>query len=680
MSAVGAGGALVRDDRWRERALREVALASARGELDEAGLAALVATHVGELLGSVTSAVIREDPDCLAVIGYAGPTPYPQRLPKDEPSSSVQAVRSGRIARVDQYGPPGRPVGSFIAAQHLSCGISVPVLIDDRIWGCITVTTRRPSGFSSDEEQWLESFADLISAALANAQARKDLRFRARLEETLREVAVASASGAHDIHALGQLVAERVSELLHAPSAALTRFEPDRLTVLGRAGSAPVPAEVPLDIPSAAKLVAERGETVVIDDYAQIGGPYLELAERYDGKGAVAVPVFVAGRLWGSLGAMSPRDGFRPGAVELLERLAQLISAALANTEAQAQLRLSEERYRMVTTVSSDGVSDLDIRTGELWWSPQLLDKLGYDEQTFGGTYDWVHEQVVHPQDRSRLAVMLIGGEDYPTTLLRMRDTTGSYHTMVMRSALERDENGNVVRRVSSFTDVTEREAAEASRVAFAHELHDSVVENLASTRAQVAHARTMVRRDPAALEQRLDALIAQVAAAEQTIRLVSRALRFDTTLLEPRGSISAFTDTLAAELRHRDRRLDVVVENMLSAETQAKPAATAACAHVLREALLNVIQHADANRVSIKAACHEGRIRLEVSDDGNGFDPTHPSALLYHTRLEERVRAADGSLELFSAPGQGTRIAVELPEHVPAPPPNAALRVRGVA
>jgi two-component system, NarL family, sensor histidine kinase UhpB len=60
---------------------------------------------------------------------------------------------------------------------------------------------------------------------------------------------------------------------------------------------------------------------------------------------------------------------------------------------------------------------------------------------------------------------------------------------------------------------------------------------------------------------------------------------------------------------------------------------------------LLNVLQHADASRVSIKAAGREGRIRLEVSDDGNGFDPTHPSALLYHTRLHERVRAADGTL-----------------------------------
>ena len=334
----------------------------------------------------------------------------------------------------------------------------------------------------------------------------------------------------------------------------------------------------------------------------------------------------------------------------------------------------------MITTVSSDGVSDLDIRTGELWWSPQLLDKLGYDEQTFDGTYDWVHEHVVHPQDRSRLAAMLIGGEDYPTTLLRMRDATGSYHTMVMRSALERDENGNVVRRVSSFTDVTEREAAEASRVALAHELHDSVIENLASTRARVADARTMVRRDPATLEQTLDALMAEVAAAEQTIRLVSSALRYDTTLLEPRGSISALTETLATELRHRDRRLHIVVENTLSAETQARPAATAACAHVLREALLNVLQHADANQVSIKAACRQGRIRLEVSDDGNGFDPTHPSALLYRTRLQERIRAADGILELVSAPGEGTRLTVELPGHVLAPPPNAALTDHGVA
>lgn len=658
----------------RERALREVSRASARGELDESALAQLVATRVGELLGCVTSAVIRTDLDWLTIIGYAGPKEFPVQLPKDEPSSSLEAIITGRTARVDRYGSAKRPVGAFIAAQGVTCGLSVPLVIDDRVWGCITVTTRRQGGFAHEEEQWLSSFAELVSAAIANAVAKAELRFGARLEETLREVAVASASGQLDLLGLGQLVAERVSELLNAPSAALSRCDPGQLTMLGQAGTVPAPASVPLDVPSVGRLVAERGETVVIDDYTQLGGPYQEIAKRYAGKGGIGVPIFVAGRLWGCLGAMGPEGGFRADAVELLERFAQLISAALANTEAQSQLQLSEQRHRMVTSVSSDGISDVDIRTGETWWSAELLHTLGYSPDAFAGTYDWVLDEVVHPYDRRRLAAMLIGGEDHPTTVLRMRDATGAYHTMAMRSALERDENRNVVRRVSTFTDVTERETAEAKRVALARELHTSVLENLARTRAHLVTAKALGFRDGDALEEMLGALDTQLATAEDSMRLVSRALRSDTTLLEPRGSISALTDTLAGELRRRDTRLVVDVKDALAADLEAGPAVTAAYAYVLREALLNALQHAEASRVAIEVGSGEGRIRLDVHDDGNGFDPAGPAARRYRVRMEERIRPAAGSFAIRSAPGEGARISLELPLPDLAPPSDSTL------
>ncbi len=91
-----------------ERGLREVAAAAA-GAIEERELAALVAARLGELLGASTSAVIRADPDCLLVIGYSGPTPYPERLGWDEASSSAQAVRTGGPARLEDYGAAGEP-------------------------------------------------------------------------------------------------------------------------------------------------------------------------------------------------------------------------------------------------------------------------------------------------------------------------------------------------------------------------------------------------------------------------------------------------------------------------------------------------------------------------------------------------------------------------------------------
>jgi hypothetical protein len=87
-----------------ERALRDVALA-ADGEGAEAAVAAVVADRLGELLDARTAAVIRAEPESLHVIGYRGPTPYPERLGWDEPSSSAQAVRTGEQARLERYEP-----------------------------------------------------------------------------------------------------------------------------------------------------------------------------------------------------------------------------------------------------------------------------------------------------------------------------------------------------------------------------------------------------------------------------------------------------------------------------------------------------------------------------------------------------------------------------------------------
>ncbi len=83
-----------------ERALREVAAAAA-GEIGERELAVLVAARLQQLLAASTAAVIRADSDCLSIIGYSGPTPYPERLGWDEASSSARAVKTGGPARLE---------------------------------------------------------------------------------------------------------------------------------------------------------------------------------------------------------------------------------------------------------------------------------------------------------------------------------------------------------------------------------------------------------------------------------------------------------------------------------------------------------------------------------------------------------------------------------------------------
>ena len=83
----------------------------------------------------------------------------------------------------------------------------------------------------------------------------------------------------------------------------------------------------------------------------------------------------------------------------------------------------------------------------------------------------------------------------------------------------------------------------------------------------------------------------------------------------------------------------------------------------IAQEALTNAVRHADATRVQISLTVDDERLRLEVRDDGRGFDPAHRrTSALGLLSMEERALALGGRLEITSAPRRGTTIALECP------------------
>jgi signal transduction histidine kinase len=86
----------------------------------------------------------------------------------------------------------------------------------------------------------------------------------------------------------------------------------------------------------------------------------------------------------------------------------------------------------------------------------------------------------------------------------------------------------------------------------------------------------------------------------------------------------------------------------------------------LIREALQNAIRHAAPTRLSVALAFERSRVRVEIQDDGQGFDPTmDPPENSYHFGLigmRERVELLDGEFKITSARGQGTRIQLSIP------------------
>jgi len=85
----------------------------------------------------------------------------------------------------------------------------------------------------------------------------------------------------------------------------------------------------------------------------------------------------------------------------------------------------------------------------------------------------------------------------------------------------------------------------------------------------------------------------------------------------------------------------------------------------IAQEALNNAIRHSEATRVVLGLLVADGRLVLEVRDDGVGFDPQGAKARsqrLGLTSMEQRARRLAGRLEIASAPGAGTTVRLEVP------------------
>ena len=100
--------------------------------------------------------------------------------------------------------------------------------------------------------------------------------------------------------------------------------------------------------------------------------------------------------------------------------------------------------------------------------------------------------------------------------------------------------------------------------------------------------------------------------------------------------------------------------------DDEAASALASPCAdevvQIVREALSNVGRHAAATTCRVRLQRdREGRVILEIDDDGKGFDPTSPAEGMGLSNLRERAISLGGTLEIESSPTQGTTVQIML-------------------
>jgi signal transduction histidine kinase len=147
-----------------------------------------------------------------------------------------------------------------------------------------------------------------------------------------------------------------------------------------------------------------------------------------------------------------------------------------------------------------------------------------------------------------------------------------------------------------------------------------------------------------------------QIARAEAQLALTLEELRRLAHGLHP-GVLSE--RGLEGALAVLAKDFPVPVQVTVAGDQVPSPVAVVAY-FVCAEALANVAKHAGAARVAVSVTARGGRVRVEIEDDGvGGADPGRGSGL---RGLADRVETVGGTLQVASVPGQGTRLAAEIP------------------
>jgi PAS domain S-box-containing protein len=213
-------------------------------------------------------------------------------------------------------------------------------------------------------------------------------------------------------------------------------------------------------------------------------------------------------------------------------------------------------------------------------------------------------------------------------------------------------------------TDITERKAQEAelkasrSRIVEAADdarrrlernLHDGAQQRLVSLSLALRLAQSRLHDDPEGAEQLLAGASEELAQALAELRELARGIH--PAVLTDRG-LPAALEALAA-------RAPLPVELSAELEDRLPGPVEAAAYYVVAEALTNVAKYSQASAVEVRAQRQNGRVVVEVADDGiGGADPSLGSGL---RGLADRVESLDGRLEVESN-GNGTTVRAVIP------------------
>jgi signal transduction histidine kinase len=197
--------------------------------------------------------------------------------------------------------------------------------------------------------------------------------------------------------------------------------------------------------------------------------------------------------------------------------------------------------------------------------------------------------------------------------------------------------------------------AKEDERTRIGHELHDNINQILASGQLYL----NLLNTDTENFQEIKDKTLEILQLAIEEIRVLSRAMVVPDL---KDGSLVANIHNLVNDLRFVNI-FDINFSHSKSCELELLCQNTKiSLFRIVQEQTKNIVKYSKAQHVDIAVHIHDDRIRLEIKDDGQGFDTKSTKRGLGLSNIYERTRFCNGMVMLNTAPGKGCSIIVNIP------------------
>lgn len=346
----------------------------------------------------------------------------------------------------------------------------------------------------------------------------------------------------------------------------------------------------------------------------------------------------------------------------------------------EESLRLSNERFNIVSKATNDAIWDWDLRSDTMFWNDAIYSLFGYKPADVEKDSSWWEEHL-HPEDKERVISKINrhirNGIESWQDEYRFICADNSIKYVFDRGFILLDVDQKPYRMIGAMMDITERKkledelaaqtlarqrqvteatilAQEKERAEIGRELHDNINQILTTTKMylDMALAEADIREELMLKSHQ------NISSAIEEIRILSKSL------VPPSLGDIGIKEALTEMINNLNlsQKIDIRFRTSGLNKAQINSNVQLTVFRIVQEQVSNILKHSKATEAEVKVSVTKNDLTVTITDNGIGFDTRKRGKGIGLMNITSRAEVHNGSVEVISAPGNGCTLRISIP------------------